>query len=512
NAARGIGVEVRRFLGRGRATAGDRVAYLGLGITWQLAHAYAYASCPPISVPPVGEADPGAGRVRAFPSLADLRQQSDRLWWLIRRPALLRDRLRAQLVQTLPFQVRDGFRIARRAIVPWTKCTTARLLLRAGRTPAAFDILARLHQEDASETAARLAEQVARQAADDTARAAGSRATGPDLYRDYASTLRPLSWAEGYFRNPSAILGMLVLVIKPRTAGQRGVVVFKNNYTFSHMLRFFDLERIASAYHVVLEPSWSGYCHLDILQYCSVSAPIFVEAAEPRDAEFIGRLGANLVAVPVASNWWVDHRVFRPLPGTTKDTDVVMVAAWARYKRHFQFLKVLGDLRRRGRRLAVSLIGYTGDMTRHDVADMAATFDVSDQVEIYDDVPQEQVNELLNRARVSLIWSLREGVNRAIIESMFAGVPCVLRDGFNYGHKYAFINERTGRFTTEGDLVRTLLDVMQSSDRYAPREWVSANMSCQRATALLEETIGARAKALGEPWSGGLAVKTNNLQ
>jgi hypothetical protein len=151
-------------------------------------------------------------------------------------------------------------------------------------------------------------------------------------------------------------------------------------------------------------------------------------------------------------------------------------------------------------------------MIRHDVADMAAFFGVSDQIDMHDNVPQEQVSELVNRARVSLIWSRREGVNRAIIESMFAGVPCVLPEGFNYGYKYPYVNECTGCFTNERDLPQTLLGTIRDYDRYSPREWVSANMSCQRATVLLEKTIGDREGALGEPWSGGLAVKTNSLQ
>jgi GT2 family glycosyltransferase len=485
-AAAGITLEARTYRMRNRAAPIDRVVYLGLGITWQLVYAGAYAICP-------------AERSRRRPR---------QLRSLMRRGALARKLLRARLVEQLGNEeLRAVVRIVRQRIVPWMKYSTGRVLLRAGRMSAAFSVLARLHQEDASESACRLAEQVARRAAADAARGGA----GPDLCRDYASQLQLPSWAGDYFRDPGAVLGRLALVIKPRTEREKGVLVLKYNYTFSHVSRFFDIDRVASAYSIVLEPSWSGYCNLDILQYCSVPASVFVEAAEPRDAEFIRTLGANLVAVPVASNWWVDHRIFRPLPGAAKEVDVVMVATWSRYKRHFQFFRVLSDLRREGRRLRVSLIGYPGDMTQHDVADMAAFFGVSDQIDMYDNVPQDRVNELVNRARVSLIWSRREGVNRAIIECMFAGVPCVLPEGFNYGYKYPYVNERTGCFTSERDLSQTLLAMIRDYGRYSPRDWVAANMSCQRATVLLEESIGSRARALDEPWSGGLAVKTNSL-
>jgi len=488
-AANNISAEARKYLTRGGAAPINRVAYLGLGIAWQLAHARAYASCPPTGAPaPAGGLARAPGPYRR----------------LIRRVSAARNLLGIRLSEQ-----REHAPQAVRWISRWMKYATGRVLVRTGRRSAAFSILAKLHQADAFDRASRLAEQLAQQFAVNAARGGAPRT---DLCRDYARTLRPPSWAESYFRDPCSLLGRLALVIKPRSDREKGVLVVKYNYTFSHIYRFFDIERIASKYHIVLEPSWSGYCNRAILQYCSVSAPVFVEAAEPRDAEFIRTLGANLVAVPIASNWWVDHRVFRPLPGVTKDTDVVMVATWARYKRHFQFFRVLGALRRQGHPLRVLLIGYAGDMTRNDIAHLAAFFGISDQIEIYDGVSQERVNELVNRARVSLIWSRREGVNRAIIESMFAGVPCILRDGFNYGYKYPYVNEQTGCFTSETDLPQTLLGTIRSSDRYSPREWVSVNMSCQRATALLDEAIGARVGALAEPWSGGLAVKTNSLQ
>ena len=61
-----------------------------------------------------------------------------------------------------------------------------------------------------------------------------------------------------------------------------------------------------------------------------------MEAYEPRDARVIHQVGGNLVVVPLSTNWWVDHRIFRPL-GNPKDIDLVMVASWASFKRHAQF-------------------------------------------------------------------------------------------------------------------------------------------------------------------------------
>ena len=123
----------------------------------------------------------------------------------------------------------------------------------------------------------------------------------------------------------------------------------------------------------------------------------------------------------------------------------------------------------------------------------------------------EEVNRLLNRAKVNILWSRREGSPRSIIEGMFAGVPCVVREGFNFGHHYPYINPRTGRFSSEAGLVDTLLEMIEGYRSYSPRDWVMEHMSCQQTTARLNEAIKATVQELGEPWTKGLAVKTNEL-
>src|SRR5262249_31486334 len=151
-----------------------------------------------------------------------------------------------------------------------------------------------------------------------------------------------------------------------------------------------------------------------------------------------------LIPVPVSANWWVDHRVFQPLPDVSKDADAIMVASWARFKRHERFFAVLSRLRKRGDKLRVILIGYCNDCTGNDIFRLAPYRGVADQIEMHERVAPEEVNRHLNRAKVNVIWSRREGVNRAVIEGFFAGTPGILRAGFNFGYPYPFINPQTG--------------------------------------------------------------------
>jgi hypothetical protein len=53
--------------------------------------------------------------------------------------------------------------------------------------------------------------------------------------------------------------------------------------------------------------------------------------------------------------------------------------------------------------------------------------------------------------------------------------------------------------------------MIATRDRFSPRQWVLQNMTCERATAVLEAHLRKAAEAAGEPWTDGLAVKTSTL-
>lgn len=326
--------------------------------------------------------------------------------------------------------------------------------------------------------------------------------------REQTTGLQPQPQTARFYATPEALLGPLVMVLKPATAEEKGVLVLLYSYVLPLFGRLFDLERVVRRYHLVLEPSWSGYCNADVMCYRDVEDAVFVQAYEPRDREFIDSLGSNLVSIPTSNNWWVDHRVFAPIAGVTRDIDVIMIAGWAPYKRHAPFFAALRTLRRRGVRLRVALVGYSLGLSIDDLRRLAAHYGIDDQIEWHEGLSQPDVNLLLNRSKVNVIWSRKEGVNRAIVEGMFAGVPCVVRTGFNYGFRYPYINEATGRFADETELPDCLAWMVDNHHTFDPRPWVMEHMPCQRSTDIVERAIRDRSHG---PWSTSLAVKVNGL-
>jgi glycosyltransferase involved in cell wall biosynthesis len=383
------------------------------------------------------------------------------------------------------------------------------LLYICGRRQKGFAILAQVHRSALSEWGDRQVERLVRSAC----QAIEGGADHPLLhvYADHIRHISPTPQTAKFFEDPVKLLKGGMIVLKSSGPNEKGVLFLYYSYLYPLFAKLFDVKTIAEKYHLVLEPSWSGFCDLTVLPFTRLKQPVFVGSIEPRDTQFIQSLGSNLVPVSFSSNTWVDHRVFRPLSGVVKDLDIVMVAGWSEYKRHWAFFSALRRLCKQGVKPKVALIGYRIDKSQEDICRQAQLFGVSDLLEFYELLSAEEVNIMLNRAKVNVLWSRREGVNRTIIEGMFAGVPCIVREGMNYGYNYPHINARTGRFSTEGRLPQDLLEMIEHYQGYSPRDWVMQNMSCQRSTALLNQAIMSKALQLGEVWTRDLVVKTNEL-
>lgn len=383
--------------------------------------------------------------------------------------------------------------------------SSAMLLGWLGQAERRFKLLCSLHRADVSPAAKQLAESLVRQAA------AGQAPQVKTFLERHVANVARTSGTARFFDDPTRLLGAAAIVLKSPQHGEKGLLYAHYNHVFPLLAKFYDLETIAARYNIVIEPSWTGFCDSDLLGYCNSKFPVFVTAYEPRDAEFIRSTQSNLIPMPIAANWWVDYRNWRPIPGIEKDVDVVMVAGWGSYKRHHRFFNALSRLRRQGHKLRAMLIGYSVGWPKEIVLKHAKYYGVEDQLEIKENVPYEQVNELVNRAKIGVLWSRKEGFNRAIIECMFAGVPSIMRTGFNYGYKYPYINDQTGCFADEKTLSRKMLELIECSAEMDPRSWVLENMSCQRATQIMSDAIGTWSAVHDEPWTQPPVVKVTHL-
>ncbi|WP_246283193.1 glycosyltransferase [Marinifaba aquimaris] len=318
----------------------------------------------------------------------------------------------------------------------------------------------------------------------------------------------PLDNTKKFFDDPAALFPGVFIVLRQASDSSKGVLLIKYSYYFPLFFKLFDVVAIAKRYHIVLEPSWAGTCEAGIMAFATLEEPVFVMAYENRDYDYLAGIETNLVPVRLSSNWWVDHRNFSNDQQLDKEIDIAVVSSWANFKRHYFIFKALSKIKQQ-RPLKVSLVGYPADMTMADIQDMVDAFGLTDNVQIQEWLPPEEVSNILQRSKIHLLWSRFEGLNRSIIEGMFCGTPCILREGFNYGQKYPYINEQTGIFSSEGQLAANITHMLDNYTEYSPREYVMANHTPEIATQILHQKI--KQFEVPQSASAELAFKVNAL-
>jgi glycosyltransferase involved in cell wall biosynthesis len=180
-----------------------------------------------------------------------------------------------------------------------------------------------------------------------------------------------------------------------------------------------------------------------------------------------------------------------------------MVANFGKFKRHHAFFATLSELPRNYR---VVLVGQSErGRTKETILKEAAAFGVQGRFEIRVDVPYDELQEFIPRAKTSLVLSRREGSCVVVVESMFANTPVGVYENAEMGSR-VFINEHTGRLLRHDHLAAQLKDFVESSARYEPRTWVMENgVDCVASSHTLNEALKRQAMASGGEWTEDIA-------
>lgn len=235
-------------------------------------------------------------------------------------------------------------------------------------------------------------------------------------------------------------------------------------------------------------------CSDSIIIYNSIDAPalrippevsrhvdIFLTGAEWQSDEIRARHPDALCAVlPIGPEFASDETFFPT--GAAKDYDVVYVAATQPYKRHDLLLDALARLP--GHR-ALCVVGY-GHLTEalKEDADRRGL-----DVDWVGPVSHDEVNALINRARVGVVCGVDDGAPAILTEYMLAGLPVLANDGLVCGRQY--ITPDTGLTASEEDFATALGHLIETAGDYHTRPVVQGNWtwphSVERLAALIEK-------------------------
>lgn len=285
-----------------------------------------------------------------------------------------------------------------------------------------------------------------------------------------------------------------------------GVLLIKFSRAFGTAAAVLDVSRLQKHYQVVLEPSWAGYCTPDVMAWCDTGREVIVQSSAASDRHLLQHLGTNLVPVECGASDWVDHRLFRPI-GHAKEFDSVYVANLTKNKRIHAYLCAVAEAARIDPAYRGALVCSSWGGQRSTIEALLDFYGVRSRVPVFHQLTQVELNDVLNRAKVNVLMSLKEGSNKSLFESMFAGTPALaLLENSSINHSY--INEYTGMLVNERKVAQALLQFRSEWSRYRPREWAMENISPQATTRKLESRLQSLVlpAATGRP----LLVKVNS--
>jgi glycosyltransferase involved in cell wall biosynthesis len=300
-----------------------------------------------------------------------------------------------------------------------------------------------------------------------------------------------------------------IILKPPISAQEKGLLHIAFEDQWLRLLRSGQAAAVARRYDLLLGPSWSPPPDLPLLLAAAIwPGRVFTLLSNYGDADIIAALSDRLVPVPLLASSWVNPAAFDESLPRARAYDLVMLANFARFKRHWLFFHTLRSLPRSYR---VLLLGVPlHDRTEQALRDEARAIGVADRFDLIVKPTRAQVVQGLYGAKASLIFSRREGSCIAVAESLFADTPVGLFRDARIGSK-AFINEWTGRLLDRRGLAEQIVRLVEDSGRFRARSWALEHISCYRSQEVLNHTLRAQARQDGRPWTRDVVPMQNDL-
>lgn len=291
-----------------------------------------------------------------------------------------------------------------------------------------------------------------------------------------------------------------VVLKEPSTDGEKGVILLTFEYNWLKLLEGIrDFRWLDEHFDFILSTSWSpsDYGVLG-LALSRIRGTIFVQACNYGEIARFERFSPRVKCLRTLPCDWINPAFYRPKPHTQRATDILVVANWAPFKRHWQLFEALRSL---PRHLRVTLIGQPeGEHTLEGVRRLATFFSVKQDLEFLQSVPIDEVTRRQCDSKISLILSRREGCCVAAVEALFADAPLGMMHDAHVGPR-AYINEHTGRMLRPGGLAYQLEEFLERAASYQPRAWAMRHVSCYQSIERLNALLKEHATSSGQPWT-----------
>lgn len=308
-----------------------------------------------------------------------------------------------------------------------------------------------------------------------------------------------IAWAKLAPRGVTGNISKGVVLKAPGPGGERGVMLLSFEYNWFPVLLARKRDELLRRYTIICSTAWSPPAFAALWSFAHLpGADIHFTISNQRDIEWLQRLKSGTRVLPLYMSSWINPSNYQPEPPDKRPIDILMVANWGTFKRHWVLFRALREL---PPSLRVVLVGQpeTSRTVEH-LRREAALFGVPQQLEFRDRLGISEVNKLQGASKIALILSKREGSCVAVAEALFGDTPVGLVRGAHIGSA-EFINSRTGVFLDETRMAQQIRAFLERYLDFSPRAWAVENISCQVSTAKLNTLLREQAARDGRPWT-----------
>lgn len=260
----------------------------------------------------------------------------------------------------------------------------------------------------------------------------------------------------------------------------KGIIFITFTDTFRYYYNHIDIRDLLEYFHVVLEPSWAGYCLPEILFWTMFDQPVIVQATEVLDRDFITNLNSNLEQIDTGASDWVNYNKYYH-EELEIIYDSIYVANYNPVKRLHIYFKALREIKKRGISYKGAIVCARWGGQKEVVLNLVRYYDVADILDIHESLKAVEINSMLNRSKCNLLLSRKEGSNRSLFEAMFTDTPVVMLKN-NIGVNKDYINASTGMLVSESNFASALLKMKGCYRDFSPRKWAMKNISPEVTT------------------------------
>ncbi len=221
--------------------------------------------------------------------------------------------------------------------------------------------------------------------------------------------------------------------------------------------------------------------HFDLILTGSEEQSRDVEARHPGKRTAILPIGPEFAA----------PSMFYPIDAK-KDYDIIYVAAAQAYKRHDVLFQALAKLPRAVRALCVFGYGDEAGRLRQQAAELGLEVDFVGPPS----VSFEEVNRLMNRARMGVVCGVDDGAPAVLTEYMLAGLPVLANSELRCGRQY--ITPQTGATAESGAFHIGIADMLSRLADFTPRAAVLRSWTWPHSIQKLRQLIRAEHPAKQE--------------